>query len=65
MQEQDEENLDMVVQNIENMRSQMLETIKDKQLGPNSTENLQKELADIQHIIEPARFIERHFPDQV
>ena len=47
----------MVVKNIENMRSQMLETIKDKQLGAGSSENLQKELADIQHIIEPTKFI--------
>lgn len=31
----------MVAQNIENMRSQMLETIKEKEIGTNSKQNLE------------------------
>ena len=37
----------MVVKNIENMRTQMIESIKDNQLGDEPTEQLKQEFADI------------------
>jgi len=53
----------MVVKNIQNMRTQMIESIKDNQLGDEPAGQLKHEFSDLSNIIEPQKFLERHYPE--
>lgn len=53
MQDDDEEDMEVVMNNIQNMREQMLSYVKQDQMD--------KKIEKIQNIIEPQKFIEKHF----
>ena len=50
----------MVVKNIEVMRTQMIDQVKHKGMEGDG-EQIQSQISDIANIIEPQKFIEKHY----
>lgn len=61
VQDDDEEDIGTVMNNIQNMRHQMLDYVQETQMD----DQLQREVADIADIIEPEKFIKKHYPKEV
>lgn len=56
----------MVAKNIENMRSEILEQVKDLDGDPElmTKEAIKDAIIDMKYIVEPEKYIQKHYSDQ-